>query len=94
MRVYFNLSTSPINDSCYSLNLSSRLLERTLPMLVLDVGVLSDSFEETSLLCSSCGSITATLAVTISAAVQNIVEDEPSGVQRQIRSVKRKFNNN
>ena len=60
-------------------------------MLVLDVGVLSDSVEETSLLCSSCGSITATLAVTISAAVQNIVEDEPSGVQRQIRSVKRKF---
>ena len=56
-------------------------------MLVLDVGVLSDSVEETSLLCSSCGSISATLAVTISAAVQNIVEDEPSGVQRQIRSV-------
>ena len=65
-----------------------------MPMLVLNVGVLSDSVEETSLLCSSCGSITATLAVTISAAVQNIVEDEPSGVQRQIRSVKRKFNNN
>ena len=39
-------------------------------MLVLDVGVLSDSVDETSLLCSSCGSITATLAVTISAAVQ------------------------
>ena len=37
----------------------------TLPMLVLDVVVLSESVEETSLLCSSCGSITATLAVTI-----------------------------
>ena len=63
-------------------------------MLVLDVGVLSDSVEETSLLCSSCGSITATPAVTISAAVQNIVEDKPSGVQRQIHFVKRKCNNN
>ena len=43
--VDFNLSTSRINDSLVSLNLSSRLLVRIVPMMVLELGVLIDSVE-------------------------------------------------